>query len=182
MTDLEQAISEATAFDRGDKFVSEDQVRDYFRVESMRLMFGECDQNQATLDEWAQAVIDNGWHMEEEAPFAPPVCRGCGQVTGVEAYDAKLWELHELRRDGRQHSEGLVFDSEWLQENVLDEEDEQVLDLTMSKDMHQRGLCPTCGRPNLAGLGQGDFVDPEEARWAAEAHAERMAEFRAGCG
>ena len=110
------------------------------------------------------------------------ICRSCGQLTGVGAYDAKLWELHELRRDGRQHGEALVFDSEWLQENVLDDEDEEILDLTMSKDMHSRGLCPTCGRPNLAGLGPDDFVDPEEARAAAEMHAERMAEFRAGCG
>ena len=117
-----------------------------------------------------------------EAPFEAPICSTCGQLTGVDAYDEKLWDLYYLRADGRQHGEALVFDSEWLQENIVDDQDLEVLDLTMSKDMHQRGLCSTCGRPDLSGLGPDDFVDPEEAREIAEMHAERMAEFRAGCG
>ena len=58
-----QLISDATAFDRGDKFASAEQVRDYFTVAEQERMFGES-QDQATLDDMADAVIDNGWHIE----------------------------------------------------------------------------------------------------------------------
>ena len=108
-------------------------------------------------------------------------CRDCGQIRGIEAYDDELWALYERRADGRQHGEALVFDSEWLQENILDEDDERVLDQVMSRDMHQRGLCPGCGRPNLSGLGPDDFLSEEEARGLAECEAERRAELRMGC-
>jgi len=109
------------------------------------------------------------------------ICNSCGQLTGIDEYDEKLWDLHGRRRDRRQYGEALVFDAEWLQENVRDEEDYEILDITMSKDMHQRGLCPTCGRPNLSGMTDADFMDEDEAREAAEAEAERRAEMRMGC-
>lgn len=56
-------IHDATGFDSGDLFTSEEQVREYFTVENMRDMFGECPYTQEELDEMAEAVIRHGWHM-----------------------------------------------------------------------------------------------------------------------
>lgn len=57
-----ETINAATGFANGDEFHSVGQVRDYFRVSNMREMFGGSAADQGTLDEMAQAVIDNGWH------------------------------------------------------------------------------------------------------------------------
>lgn len=108
------------------------------------------------------------------------ICHGCGQLTDVPEYDNQLWDLHHRRKDGRQHREGLSFTSDWLQENILDEDDEATLDLTMSKDMANRGLCSVCARPNLQGLREDDFLTEEEAREQWEIEAERAAERRVG--
>lgn len=58
-------IHDATGFDNGDLFESEAEVREYFTVESIEFMFGECPYTQAELDEMAEAVIRNGWHMKQ---------------------------------------------------------------------------------------------------------------------
>jgi hypothetical protein len=59
-------INDATGFANGDQFTSEAQVREYFTVENMRLMFsGECPQTQDDLDAMADAVVENRWHMVE---------------------------------------------------------------------------------------------------------------------
>lgn len=62
----EQQISELTAFDKGDEFESEDQVRKYFTVENVKSMFpnDETSVSQDQLDEMADLVIENGWHMK----------------------------------------------------------------------------------------------------------------------
>ncbi len=62
-------INDKTGFANGEKFESEQEVREYFTVESMASMFsgnladypGLTDQN--LLDQMAGAVIENGWHM-----------------------------------------------------------------------------------------------------------------------
>ena len=56
-------IHEATNFDAGDLFRSEAEVREYFTVENIQAMFGECSYNQAELDEMAAEVITHRWHM-----------------------------------------------------------------------------------------------------------------------
>lgn len=56
-------ISEATGFDRGDLFTSEEQVREYFSIPNIEAMFGECPYTQAELDEMAEEVIRHRWHM-----------------------------------------------------------------------------------------------------------------------
>ena len=56
-------VSEATGFDQGDEFETEAQVREYFTVDNIRDMFGECPYTQEDLDLMAEAVIDGGWHM-----------------------------------------------------------------------------------------------------------------------
>ena len=57
-----QQISEATAFDQGDQFKSDEQVRAYFTVESLRSMGFDEVPNRDTLDRMADDVIDNRWH------------------------------------------------------------------------------------------------------------------------
>jgi hypothetical protein len=109
------------------------------------------------------------------------ICRYCGQLKGVEEYDARLWDLHGRRKDEKQTYDGLVFTSDWLQENIVDEDDERVLDQVMSKDMASRGLCPECGRPNLSGKTEEDFYTEEEARDMHDMWAEQAAERRMGC-
>lgn len=113
--------------------------------------------------------------------MADTICATCGQLLGVKEYDEQLWDLHERRKDARQHGEALVFDSQWLQENVHDEEDHAAVMGAMEKDMHARGLCTTCGRPDLSGMTDDDFLTEEDAQGLAEMYAEQAAERRAGC-
>lgn len=65
-------ISEKTGFDSGEMFSTETEVRDYFTVESMKQMFGgnlESEYpelaDQDILDDMADSVIRNKWHMED---------------------------------------------------------------------------------------------------------------------
>lgn len=74
-----QYISDATGFDHGDEFTSEEQVREYFTVDNMRAMFGECAYTQDELDEMADAVIHNGWHMARECD----ICSHAGIYTAA---------------------------------------------------------------------------------------------------
>lgn len=108
------------------------------------------------------------------------ICKTCGQLH-VPEYTEKLWSLYNRRKDGVQHYEALVFTSNWMQENIQDEEDNHAMMLAMSKDMHNRGLCPDCGRPNLSGLTDDDFLTEEDARELADMYAEQAAERKAGC-
>src|SRR5690606_29206869 len=64
-------IHEATGFDNGDLFRSEAEVREYFTVENMRSMFGECSLSQDELDEMAEEVIRHGWHMVRRPLWCP---------------------------------------------------------------------------------------------------------------
>jgi len=109
-----------------------------------------------------------------------PFCKTCGQLN-TEAVTEALWDIYSRLPDGRQHREGLVFDGQWLNENVIDDEDVEVLNLTMERDMAARGLCVSCGRPSLAGVNPDDVMSEEDARELAEIAAEEAAERRAGC-
>lgn len=59
-----QAISEATAFDNGERFTSVEQLREYFSVDEQARMFGACAYTQDELDAMAAIVLDNRWHFE----------------------------------------------------------------------------------------------------------------------
>lgn len=108
-------------------------------------------------------------------------CRGCGQLRGVDEYDARLWDLHDRRRDGRQHGEALVFTAEDFDDFGPDDDlGRDAIGLAMGRNMIERGLCSECGRPNLAGLGPDDFDSVEEARDRAAMEAEYAAERRVG--
>lgn len=107
-------------------------------------------------------------------------CRACGQLNN-EAVTDGLWNVYGRLRDGRQHREPLVFDGEWMQENVRDEEDFDVVMGAMGRDMANRGLCTECGRPDLRGVNPDDVMSEDDAQDLAEMYAEQAAERRAGC-
>jgi hypothetical protein len=112
---------------------------------------------------------------------ANSICQGCGQLEGIEEYDNSLWDVYHRISDGRSQYEALVFDSEWLQENVFDEEDEESVNLAMERDMYNRGLCHTCGRPNLSGVTEDMIIPENEYQGMCDMWAEQAAERRAGC-
>lgn len=111
----------------------------------------------------------------------PTGCVTCGQVLNVPEYDARLNELYGRLKSGVQYHEALVFDSQWLQENVEDDEDNAAVMGAMERDMVNRGLCPRCSRPTLAGKTDDDFYTEEEVKELSEMYAEMAAERRAGC-
>jgi hypothetical protein len=109
-----------------------------------------------------------------------PFCPGCGVLTDKET-TVKIRDIYDRIRDGRSTYEPLVFTSDWLQENVMDEEDEEAVMHAMEKDMHNRGLCIKCGRPDLRQVKPEDIMSEEEAQDMHEMWAEMAAERRAGC-
>lgn len=68
MTAAAYEINDRTGFANGEKFASEQEVRDYFTTQAMVEMFGSYDTSdlpdQDALDEMAGAVIKNRWHCE----------------------------------------------------------------------------------------------------------------------
>lgn len=63
---LRDTISRVTAFDHGELFASEEQVREYFTAENIAAMFGSNVgvPDDATLEAWAEIVIENRWHCD----------------------------------------------------------------------------------------------------------------------
>ena len=107
-------------------------------------------------------------------------CPGCGVPNKPEVTNA-LWDIYDRIRDGRSTYEPLVFTSDWLQENVQDDEDHDAVMHAMERDMHNRGLCITCGRPDLRGVNPEDVMSEEDAKDMHDMWAEQAAERRAGC-
>lgn len=106
-------------------------------------------------------------------------CITCG-VPFDEASTGKLWDIYNRIDDGRSTWEPLVFDSEWIQENVMDEEDHEHMMYAMEKNMDERGLCTSCGRPNLAGVDPERIMSKEDAKEIHDMWAMEAAERRAG--
>lgn len=61
-----QQISDATGFDQGELFETDEQVREYMTVKNLRAMFGTAGVRQRELDRMAAAVIAQRWHYEDE--------------------------------------------------------------------------------------------------------------------
>lgn len=58
-------INDLTGFANGDKFHSEDEVRDYFTVKTMEEVFGnDCNLTTEECNEMAALVLENKWHCE----------------------------------------------------------------------------------------------------------------------
>lgn len=59
-------IATRTGFDSGERFANDDEVRAYFTAEAQIEMFGDdAVTDAATLEDWADAVIENRWWMTE---------------------------------------------------------------------------------------------------------------------
>ena len=87
-------ISEATGFDGGDLFESEEAVREYFTVDTLRDWLDGCPYTQEALDAMAEAVIDGRWHMAT----ACLVCDHAGQYTAAtETVEVRCPECGETR-------------------------------------------------------------------------------------
>jgi hypothetical protein len=109
------------------------------------------------------------------------VCTVCGQIEDIPLYDEALWDIYHRIDDGRSSYEPLVFTSDWLQENIVDDEDHEALMHTMERDMHNRGLCVKCGRPDLRNVDESKILSQEDAREMQDMWAMEAAERRAGC-
>ena len=61
-------INGMTGFANGEPFETEADVRAYFQADEQRAMFGDdAVVNQDLLNEMAETVIENGWHMGRDA-------------------------------------------------------------------------------------------------------------------
>lgn len=59
-------INDLTGFANGDKFESEQEVRDYFQLGELKSMTSGIGPgvDQETLDRYADVVIDEKWHCK----------------------------------------------------------------------------------------------------------------------
>jgi hypothetical protein len=117
----------------------------------------------------------------EVKPPKDVVCSNCGALQDNPEVAAKLRDLYSRLISGVQNYEPLVFTGDWMQENVFDEEDHQAVMGAMERDMHNRGLCPKCGLPDLRGKTEKDFHSEEDMKEMQEMWAIEAAERRAGC-
>ena len=70
MTMTQTEINDRTGFANGELFSSDDEVREYFQRELLCECLDHMDSaipNQAELDDMAEAVITNHWHMDSDA-------------------------------------------------------------------------------------------------------------------
>lgn len=109
------------------------------------------------------------------------VCSWCGQLEGIEAYDAELWSIyHRLDDGGRKYIEPIVFTGDDFYEMGGDEDAYEVMNITMEKNMVERGLCGECGRPDLRGITPDQIMSEEDAQDLHDMYAEMRAEQRMG--
>lgn len=109
-------------------------------------------------------------------------CPSCGVPNNPEINEA-LWDIYGRIRDGRDTWEPLVYYQDDLEEIGFydDEEMHDSVMLSMERNMVERGLCPTCGRPDLRGISPDDIMTHEESKDMHDMWAEQAAERRAGC-
>ena len=137
-------VSEATGFDVGDEFTSEDQVRVYFQVANIRAMLGECRYSQEALDLMAEAVVEHAWHM------GPP--------------SEPTYEVIRYAADGhvgeRDPGDPWMSDGAVLCIGTLDECREAIA----QRLGEAATLCPECWGSTVRGQ-QGPRWDADRERW-----------------
>lgn len=106
-------------------------------------------------------------------------CETCGQFLDQDTTE-KLWDIYDRISDGRSQREALVYYPDGSSDG-WDEDDVEAMKLAMERDMHSRGLCTSCARPDLRGVKEEDVMSEEDARELHEMWAEQAAERRAGC-
>lgn len=115
--------------------------------------------------------------LKDNQEWCPSCC-----VPNTPETNNKLWDIYERLRDGRSRSEPLVYFQDDLEELGYydDEEIHDSVMLSMERNMYDRGLCPTCGRPDLRNVKPEDIMTEEEASSMHEMWAEMEAERRMG--
>ncbi len=108
-------------------------------------------------------------------------CSNCNQLEGIKEYDDKLWDIYYRISDGRANYEALVYTREEFEDSWDDQQEENYATMSMERNMIERGLCPTCNRPNLAGVTDDMILSDEDLKEMAEMWAEEASERRAGC-
>lgn len=108
-------------------------------------------------------------------------CPTCG-VPNTPEVNATLYDIYYRIRDGRSTWEPLVYFQDDLQECGFydDEEMHDSVMLSMERNMHERGLCITCGCPDLSGVTEDMIMTEEEAQDLHDMWQEQAAERRMG--
>lgn len=106
-------------------------------------------------------------------------CKTCGVPRDHETTE-KLWDIYERIEDGRCRREPLVYSREEYEESWDDDGETNWAMVAMERDMHSRGLCTDCGRPDLSGVTEDMVMSEEDAREMHEMWAEMEAERRMG--
>jgi hypothetical protein len=109
------------------------------------------------------------------------ICNGCGMIEGNKDVDAELWDTYHRISDGRATWEPLVYTMEEYQESYDDDGETNFAMLAMEQDMVRRGLCPTCGRPDLRNITEDQILSDEDLKEMQDMWAEEAAERRTGC-
>ena len=60
----QKEISDATGFDHGELFDSDDEVNEYFSPKTQRALFGNEVVSSAELAVMRNIVLENRWHMK----------------------------------------------------------------------------------------------------------------------
>jgi hypothetical protein len=101
------SIQDVTGFASGDLFESDVQVWGYFTVQNLREMGWSSEEcpTQKELDEMAQAVIDNRWHMQKKYAV---------MVYYVDEDGVKHWlGRSELHADSEPDARKKALDDHW---------------------------------------------------------------------
>jgi len=107
-------------------------------------------------------------------------CPSCGVPNNPQT-NVQLEDIYYRIHSPRSHIEPLVYTMDEYLDSYEPEFDDYTANLAMSKNMAERGLCPTCGRPDLRGITPEMIMTEEEAQELHEMYAEQEAERRAGC-
>jgi hypothetical protein len=107
------------------------------------------------------------------------VCPECGSPMNKET-TAALWDIYDRISDGRSTWEPLVFTSEEFEDSWDTFHEENFAIIAMERNMHERGLCTNCGRPDLRGVTEDMIMTEEEAKDMHEMWSEMAAERRMG--
>lgn len=102
--ELRDRISEATGFDLGDEFALEQQVREYMSIETQRDLYGDNAADAETLEQWANAILENEWHMQQTFALERRAQRAA--ATGLPYDDPQVEAIlqpHDARIDWWHH-------------------------------------------------------------------------------
>ena len=105
-------------------------------------------------------------------------CITCG-VPNTPEINESLWDVYYRISDGRCNYEPLVYSGEEFEDSWDEMGETNYAMLAMERNMHERGLCVGCGRPNLAGVTEDMILSEEDLKemqdmWAIEAQERRM--------